>query len=463
MKFPGIQSKALVEKLPFILIPLFLLIGLAIKFQFMFQGSLWPDEALYLYISRNLFLNPLDLTDISGKLFYHSPPMLMYLLSPLSLIKMIPFDQAARGAVILMTSGMVLIVYFTGKKIFNPIVGIIAAGLMAVCPLSNWTGVRILTDMPVVFFIYLAICMLAYDKKKLFYFFGICAVLTKYSAFPVLFLPLLMKAKPKIWVTFYISVFISLLVFVITATFYPKPTGWIAYFYSFFHLPDMLHMVKETEFFFGYFLLGFAAFGAVMMIREEKYSALFHWVCIFGIFRFFLPWIIFRVSRYSLPLYPGLYIFAAYGFFRSAELIASKWPVYLKWATLFLIVSISSVGFHHYIRSSEMLAQTRNTFTGFDKACEYLMKQPGPHTVATASPRQVKYYGPQFEVYDLSKNISPANLRKVMEEKKIEYLSIDGWSPHLPEWFRSYDYGKNGFSLIYNEKNMYLFKLAKPL
>ncbi len=173
-----------------IILALCLILGAAIKLKFLFQGSLWPDEALYLYIARNLSADLTNLTDISGKIFYHNPPLLMYLLSLLPYNNAADFVTSARTLIVFMGIGTIAITYFIGKKIYNPVVGLIAAGFLAVCPLSNWTSIRILTDIPVVFFIYLSICMLAYDKKALFIFLAACAVLIKYSAFPVLFLPL---------------------------------------------------------------------------------------------------------------------------------------------------------------------------------------------------------------------------------------------------------------------------------
>ena len=296
-----------------------LLLGIALKIQFIFQGSLWPDEALYLYIARNLSSDLANFTDITGKIFYQSPPVLMYLLSFVEGFNFIEFDQAARAVVILMSAGTVLTTYFIGKKIYHPLVGIAAALFLTVCPLSNWTGVRILTDVPVVFFIYLSICMLLYEKKAAFYFFGVCAVLTKYSAFPVLFLPLFLKLKPRAWASIYLLSFVALFIFVMSKNWFPKPNGWVGYFYNFINIPNSLHMAKEIEYFLGYFIVTFILLGMAFTVKERKFSALFHWVCIFGICRIFLPWIVFRVSRYTLPLYPGLFIFAGYGCYRGAQ------------------------------------------------------------------------------------------------------------------------------------------------
>jgi len=435
--------------------------GVAIKFKFVFQESLWPDEALYLYIARNLSIDMKNLTDITGDAFFKSPPLLMYILSLFPDFRVVEFDEASRLLMILMATGTIVTTYLIGKKIYQPIVGFIAAGLLATCPLNNWNGVRILTDGPVVFFIYLAICALVYDKKIVFYIFGFSAVVTKYSALPILLIPLLMKLKPRIWSISYAGLFVSLFVFVASKPFLPAPKGALLYFYHFFSLPNLHHMVEETKFFMGYFLIGFALIGIVLTVKERKYSALFHWVCVFGIFRIFLPWVIFRISRYTMPLYPGLLVFAAYGCHGTIQMVAEKWPAYKKWATLFFVISIGSILFDHAMKSLELLKQSHNTFVGFREAASFIEKQPQPHVVATGSPRQMKYFAPGFDVYDINPGISPDNLRSFLSENQIRYLSIDLWSPHLPAWCKTFDYHKNGYMLIYEKNSVYLFKVLK--
>lgn len=440
---------------------LVLLLGAAIKFKFLFQGSLWPDEALYLYIARNLSSNITNLTDISGEIFYKSPPLLMYLLSPFAHIKCVEFNQMARIIIILMATGTILSTYYIGKKVYHPWVGIIAASLFAVCPLTCWTSVRILTDVPVVFFIYLAIAMLVYEKKAAFYCFASCAVLTKYSAFPVLFLPLFLKLKPKTWASLYLAGFVTLGILVATKHFYPKPSGWMGYFYGFFNMPDFLQMFREIEFFLGYFLVALIVLGSVFTIKEQKYSALFHWVCMFGICRIFLPWILFRVSRYTLPLFPGLYVLAGYGCYRTVQMVVSKWPVFKKWAVLFFVVSILSVLYANSMRSLFILAHTENKFIGFKEACLFIKEQNTPHSIATASHRQIKYFAPGFDVYNIEKNVTQEELKQTLKFNDIQYLSIDLWSPHLPSWCRSFDFEKNGYKLIFNQHRVYVFKLVE--
>lgn len=438
---------------------LVLLIGVALKFNFIFQGSLWPDEALYLYIARNLSSDMTNLTDVFGNFFYKSPPMLMYLASLTANIPAIEFDQAVRSIIVLMGVGTILTTYFIGKKLYHPFVGIAAAFLLSVCPLTNWNGVRILTDVPVLFFIYLSICMLVYGNNKAFYAFALCAALTKYTAFALFILPILMALKPKTWAKLYLLGFFLLLAFVSTKGLYSAPDGWLGYFYRFFKFPNVTELVREVKFFLGIFVVVFGSYGLFHTIRERKYSALFHWILLFGICRLFLPWGAFRVSRYSLPLYPGFYLLAAQGCFVSIEMVKAKWPSYSKWAILFVLICLAGVGYHHSVKSRKLLGGTSGTFVGFAEAGAFLAGQPGPRSLATASPRQMKYFAPDFKVYNIAKNVSPDELNDKIRKKEINYISIDFWSLHLPSWCRSYDFQNNGYQLIYGKNNVYIFRV----
>lgn len=439
-------------------LPFALLIAAFIKFKFLSQPSLWPDEALYLFISRNLSSNPFDLKDMSGGIFYQSPPLLMYLLSLFEKLPLADFERTARTVVALMGTATVYLTYLIGRKLYHPVVGLMAAGFLAVCPLNNWIGVRILTDTPVVFFIYLAICMLLHERRAAFYLFGICAVLTKYSAFPVLLLPFLSGLRPRIWAWGYAGLFLLLGGFVAVKAFLPAPGGWPGYFYHFFQMPEPSQVAAEAAYFLGGVVMLLAIVGLAAAVRQRQFSALFHWFCLFAIFRLFLPWVVFRVSRYTLPLYPALFVFAALGTREIVRFASARWPAHKRLAVFFFGVAISSVLFHHTMKSLDILGKTRDTFTGFKEAAAFIRSGPAPHRIATASPRQMKYFGPEFEVRDMPPDISAENLRAVIERHRITYLVIDLWSPHLPAWCRDYPYAKNGYVMVHAGQNVFVFK-----
>lgn len=444
-----------------------LIFGIGIKFFFIFQESLWPDEALYLFMGRNLATDPTNLTDITGNIFYHNPPLLMYLLSlvyRLNQMVVLGFEPAARLLIVLTASGISVTAYYIGKKNAGQVAGLIAAALLAVCPLTNWIGVRVLTDIPVTFFIYLAVCFLMYDRKAAFFLAAACAVATKYTALPLLFLPLLIKLKPRVWMLLYTALFIVLLLFVLNKELFSEPSGYLALFYDFFIVPNFSHMVREMTFFPGIPILSLSVVGFIFAIREKRYDALFHWVILFGIFRFFLPWFMFRMSRYTLPIFPGIYLFSALGFFKSMQVIASKWPRNNISSTVLCFgAALSCLLFFQIIKSVDLLKHTQKTFAGFEAACDFLKVQPGQRmSVATASPRQMKYFGPDFEVHDIQQEYSPEDLLDIIKRKKIRFLCIDLWSPHLPRWCRNYDYRSSGFEPVYQSPYIYIFKVLRP-
>ncbi|MCI5135087.1 MAG: hypothetical protein D3920_08455 [Candidatus Electrothrix sp. AW2] len=445
-----------------IILPVCLILGIGIKFCFLFQESLWPDEALYLFMGRNLAADPANLTDINGRLFYHNPPLLMYLLSlvyRLNQIVVLGFEPAARLLIVFAASGISIATYYIGKKNSGQATGLIAATLVAVCPLTNWIGVRILTDIPVTFFIYLAVCFLMYDQKAAFFLAAACAVATKYTALPLLFLPLLIKLRPRIWALLYAALFLVLLIFVLNKELIPEPSGWLALFYHFFTIPNFSHMIQEMRFFPGVPVLGLAVIGFIFTIREKKYDALFHWVIFFGIFRFFLPWFMFRMSRYTLPIFPGIYLFAALGFSKSLQIIAFKWTQYIRAAVVCFGATLSLFFVFQAIKSVDLLKHTQKTFSGFEAACDFLKAQPGQRmSVATASPRQMKYFGSEFEVHDIQKKYGTEDFLEMINKRRIKFICIDLWSPHLPRWCRNYDYRSSGFELIYQSQYIYIFR-----
>lgn len=460
MNLNGFNWNTPTTKITGALLFLGLVLTLALKFKFIFQESLWPDEALYLYIGRNLTRDITDLTNINGNFFYQNPPLLMYLLSMVKKIGFLEFQLAARVLIALMGTGTVVTTYFIAKKIYTPLIGLIAAFLLAACPLSNWIGVRILTDIPVVFWIYLALCMLVYDRKTSFYIFALMAVLTKYTSFPVLLLPFFLKLKPKTWLTLYIVGFGLLFIFGATKNWYPVPHGWLGYGYGFFSLPNLSEMITETRFFMGYVLFVLFFIGLFYTIREERFTALFHWIILFGICRIFLPWVAFRVSRYTLPFYPGFYVFAAYGGYRIVKAAQVKWLAHSRWISFAALSAVVILIFAHSSRSLEVLDGTSRTFIGFQKAGAFLMARSGPHSLATASPRQMQYFAPSYTVYNIPSKMTPEKLSNFIKAKNIQYVSIDFWSPHLPSWCRSYNFQNNGYHLIFGQNYVFIFNTA---
>ena len=164
---------------------LIVLTGLVLRAIFIGRESLWPDEALYMYISQNLLSNPLALHDQTGKLFFENPPLFTYMLSFLFRVLGIVSTQVARSFNTIIGSGTIVLVYFIGRYLYGRSVGLLSAALLSINPLHWWISTRILTDVPLTFFIYLSLFMLIRNKKGKFFIFSFVSVATKYPAAPL--------------------------------------------------------------------------------------------------------------------------------------------------------------------------------------------------------------------------------------------------------------------------------------
>lgn len=442
-----------------------MLTGFAIRLLFIGRDSLWPDEALYLFISQNLISDPLALRDPSGQWFYQNPPMYTYMLAGVFKLTGVSLT-AAQFFSIALGSATIGLTYFIGRSIFKPSVGLVGAILLAVSPLHMWMSTRILIDVPLTFFIYLAIFMLIKEKKILFFTFSLAAISLKYPAVPILLLPFLnesrLKKRPYLFISLY---FIGLVMIIIIFSVLPNLT-WdnkpLAYFMSAFGLPDFAHMFRETYYFLGIVFI-FFMIGLIGALKKGNLSVLVIWVVLFGTARIFMAWGAFRMSRYTLPLYPALLILAAHGGFFLYEYVKRRLPqsnpavTTVFAALLFFIVSISA------FRAYTVTETNIKTFNGFSEVQQFFSDRPSDFIVAilTSSPRQVKFMVPEMTVHDLPMKSTPSEARDIIREKNISYVIIDRWSPHQPGWAIDYFQTANGFQPVHQTADLKILKIIQ--
>jgi|GEM_PF-1988751 len=465
-KLPLIAQLKMLTWQKYALLSIFI-VGFISRVFFIGTGSLWPDEALYLFISRNLASDPMALHNIDGKLFFYNPPLFLYVLSILFQVFSNSAVLAARFLNTLLGALTILLVYRIGKNQFGEGVGIIAAILLAVNPLHLWTSSRILMDIPVTFLIYLAIYFLSEGKKAFFYISAAASCLTKYPALPLLVLPFLKEARiknsPKFYSLLYflgiglMSLFIALKV---------KPNmGILTELLRFFAFPNYREMINETSFFLSNIILVLSLFGFFLCVKNKKFNPLVLWFLLFGAARFFLPWMAFRMSRYTLPLYPALILLASYGGLEMVRYLRKKF------ATRSLTINLLFASFLFYVictsasRAYMITDLTARTFVGFNEVQMVFKDQPPGLSIITASPRQVKYYAPQMNVLDLSSDSSYRQIQDLISQKQIKYVMVDRWSPHQPRWAAGFFQSEKGFKPIYSSPNLIIYEtihFAKP-
>ena len=449
------------EKISVILFSLIILSGFLIRYSFIGHESLWPDEALYMFIGKSLSLNPLKIVDANGRPFFQNPPLFMYLLSILFRLTGGGSIKIAHLITVLMDTGTIILIGLIGSFLYNKKVGLLSAALLAVNPLHVWISTRILTDIPLVFLIYLSLYFLIRKKDAFFYFFSFLSVATKYPAATIFIVPFVNKKtilkSPRSWLIIYLLV-ISGIIFFISFRFNFQ-NYWMSYFSGFIGFPDFKEIYKESIFFIDPVVFIFFLIGAGTALKQKDISPILMWLVIFGTARFFLSWIAFRMSRYTLPLYPAILMFSAYGVFKSLDFLNNRLPK----RTIFSSIVFSAIILYmlavYSIRGYAVTDINSQTFVGYKQAGEYLMTHDSSNlTILTPSPQQMKYYAPKFTVYDLEQNFTAADVEQLIKDKKIQLVSLDKWSPHQPDWCRDYSWTVRGYRPVYDSKNIVIFK-----
>ena len=462
MKIRCIQNvKFDFEKVSPTLFSLIILTGFLIRYSFIGHESLWPDEALYMFIGKNLSLNPLEIIDVNGRPFFQNPPLFMYLLSIIFRLTGGGSIKIAHLVTVLMDTGTIILIGYIGSFLYNKKVGLLSAAFLALNPLHVWISTRILTDVPLVFFIYLALYFLIRQKNAFFYLFSFLSVTTKYPAATIFILPFVNKKtilrSPRSWLIIYLLVISGILFFISFR--FNFQNYWMSYFSGFISFPDFKEVYKESIFFIDPVVFIFFLIGIGTALKHKDISPILMWVVIFGTVRFFLTWIAFRVSRYTLPLYPGILMFSAYGVFKSLDFLKNRLPKRTMSISIIFSAMILYIFAVYSIRGYAVTDINSQTFVGYKQAGEFLMTQDSNFTILTPSPQQIKYYAPKFNVYDLEQNFTTADVEQLIKDKKIQLVSIDKWSPHQPDWCRNYSWTAHGYRPVYNNKNIVIFKV----
>ena len=442
-----------------------MLTGLVLRAIFIGRESLWPDEGLYLYISQNLISNPLALHDQTGKLFFENPPLFTYMLSFLFRVLGIVSTQVARSFNTIIGSGTIVLVYFIGRHLYGRSVGLLSAVLLSLNPLHWWISTRILTDVPLTFFIYLSLFMLIRNKKGKFFIFSFASVATKYPAAPLFFVPILnnvrLKKSPWLWMNLYL-LGLGLTIFFVALN-VKTEIPWLDFLLASFRFPDLKQIYQETFYFLSSIVCFFFFIGLASALRKRDFSPLLIWVILFGTARFFLPWQAFRMSRYTLPLYPGVIILAAYGGITSFSFLRKRLPK----RTFFISMAFGSILlytlFIFFLRGYAVTDINSKTFVGFEYVKHFFKNESSDLAILTSSPRQVKYMAPHLSVYDLSGNLTPGQARTLIKEKLIDYILIDRWSPHQPKWAPQYFLSDNRYHPVLQTKNLCILAVRAKL
>lgn len=138
-----------------------------------------PDEPVYAETAKEMlefrdFVSP----RIYGDFWYDKPPMYYWLVA--ASFKLFGFSEfSARFPSALFAVGGTVLVYLSGRKLFNERAGLLAALVLATSLEYFYLGNAAVTDMTLTFFLTAALLAFLHQKKYLLFAFAALATLTK--------------------------------------------------------------------------------------------------------------------------------------------------------------------------------------------------------------------------------------------------------------------------------------------
>lgn len=296
-----------------------------------FINLLFPEYGLFFIFGRitNLFNSLSDFEE-----YYRTDPSLFYLLG--------------RITSVLSGSLTALIVYFTGKKLFNRSIGIIGAILLAFAYLHVRDSHFAVPDIAMTFWASLTVlvCLLAIqkDSKKLLYLaasIGGVTLATKWSAWMIA-APigmttyfLIQRTHPnrvlRSWLRLVLVVGLIFIGSFLVASFefFLNPSAYLEYavtelssgsgggfaIWQVDTLPGWLFYLKTLSYGLGWLILGFALSGFIGLLVNairKRDGILLTWLAFPVLYFIFMGATRHYFARYALPLIPFLAISAAW-------------------------------------------------------------------------------------------------------------------------------------------------------
>jgi len=378
--------------------------------------------------------DPLDLTDENGQPFYLNPPLFLYILAFSYLLHGSSSFALAHYIVLFMGSTTVMITGLITKRMFNWPVAILSSALLATNALFVSNESKVLIDIPLTFFVFLALYFRITERNTLFLISAALATATKYPAAILFLLPFtewMIKKSFYQAVILYCAGAIAAGIAIALLPNLHLPEGWWTYFTEFFSWPNWNALSRES-FFVHPILLLLLTLGLWQTLKQKSSSPVLIWLLLFGLTRFFLPW---HVHRYSLPLYPAIMIYAAYGVFCFYTMLVIKFP---HWNQLPKIIITTLIVFALFTQTTRSASYTMLVSSRF-RATQYLvptvfLRSNKIDTILTGIPRQIKYYIPDAKVINLEPTLSPNDLPDLIKNKHIDAIVLAHASPHRPSW-----------------------------
>ncbi len=418
----------------------------------LFSLSLWPDEALYAWLGKQVAVTP---QAIFSKEFVEKQPPLFSLYLSLANISSYS-DHSLRMLCVLAGLASIVAGYYLGKIVGG------SSFLGAFCALGIGFGGTFMSVLPrmlpdifqILLFTVLVILLGGLKRESgvsrhiWIGLIGVGAVLLKWSG--LLCLPLIIiaylilsdvKARQKVWIPVLIVILTTLFLltnnFFVLGRFFPDVTalkGWM------FTAPPSFYVMNIQALSPYPFSLGLLFIGMYVMVRSK------HPKSVLILLWFHIMFVSVSLAgekdlRYGLLFVPALLLIMAIGVEGVVKAVASEeLPRYLlKW----LLLAVFFILFlFQGIRFSDSRALGDKSYVGFKPAGKFvgdLVKAEGRPLVLTESSRAIRYYsGLNYREYGGPIRMLPRSIKELkhvlLRSHTKVILVIDRWQYTQPEW-----------------------------
>ncbi len=403
--------------------------------------SLWPDEALYAWISQQFSINPTAI--LSQEALAYQPPFYPIILS---MGKFLAEGLMGYHAVSLIIAlGGIIGIYLLGRIFVNGFVGAFAALALSLNNHYFASAGRILTDIPllvaVVFFMWGLIswarCGFSFSKGVLVGILGAAALLIKWPGalliIPLIYycttvslsVPLVRRFRLTLIPLSMILIAAMILLYLSCWRFGEALPNCYVFKHAFIKQSPYFYALSFTKLMGSVWMSVLSIVGILFILLQKDAKSLR--VLLVWVFSFVLVFSFAQEKqlRYGLIFLPGCLLLAGIGAHRLiAVLLPSSWmPI----AQSFVLVMAVCLGLWHVKPLIQSQDNKILTYTGFREAGEWLLHNAKNAQIWVGSQRAMRYYtGINF-------NPLPPSLDTLVDTGKV-FMVVDLWEYTQPGW-----------------------------
>jgi 4-amino-4-deoxy-L-arabinose transferase-like glycosyltransferase len=446
------------------------------------EHGLWIDEGRALMIAKSFIEG--NGFRVSERQLFAKHPFMFYTLIAVAYLFLGVTKNAGIAVALVLGALTCMLVFLIGNELFNKYAGIAAAAFLVVNPLHVFYSSRILTEVPVTFFVTLSLYVFvrAEQRDERWSFYATfaaagLAILTKMSAIvllPTLFLYYLMKERKQLFLQkqYWIAAGLPVALYGIweIRTWISKGEsaflGVLSIFLRSGGGDEAATAGASSIIDIAFGAIGRIVEGAVMHGGQPGHllgwgATLFLFVGIAAAYiyqdteKMTIPLLFMGVSftilsmrhiiRYSLPFVPMALVVAGYGADRMRRGVRGINP---RLGIVVFAGVLAVAGFFTFQYTGAMTTQQSQGFTGLEEAGKWIRANaPEDAGVIAGSGHQIRFFAdrPTWHAGNVDNR---SHMNRLITEENYVFIEMDRWESTQPQWFQQYVQTSDAFQPV---------------